>query len=283
MSTSLKVVAEAVRILQMMEAAAKSLEDKSRHLYAIGQIHRANIDDQTMAIDYFEQAIDNWPENVDAAAALIDVYWEDKNWPRAEPLLTLLLEQTDRNNGKQLHALYYRSGVCAEHLQKVDQALKAYRQAYELDSTHLPTLKNMGGLLMQREEWDRAFKIFQTLLVHHRDHLEEVEISQIFFRQGSIKLEVNEKRKALDFFRKSSMSNRAMLTLYTRSQLFMKHVVNGMMLSIIDGDSSTTWNLAPIGLNSSYRLVKSWVNVLGIIEGLSRCWKWRWPKSQVAV
>ena len=39
--------------------------------------------------------------------------------------------------------------------------------------------------------------------MHHRDTLDEASIAQIFFQQGHIKLQVGEKRKALDFFRKS--------------------------------------------------------------------------------
>ena len=194
---------EAIRVLQMMEAGSRQLDEKSRYLLEIGELYRTQVDDQTVAIDYFEQAIDLWPDNVAAASSLIDVYWSDENWPRAEPLLALLIQNSDRNEPKVLQALYYRSGVCAEHLQKLDVALTNYRQAYELDSTHLPTLQRMGNLLVEREDWDRAFKIFQTLLVHHRDHLQESEIAQIFYQQGRIKLQVNEKRKALDFFRKS--------------------------------------------------------------------------------
>jgi tetratricopeptide (TPR) repeat protein len=38
----------------------------------------------------------------------------------------------------------------AERLQKDDKALHHYKQAYELDSTHLPTLQGMGNLLFRR-------------------------------------------------------------------------------------------------------------------------------------
>jgi tetratricopeptide (TPR) repeat protein len=61
----------------------------------------------------------------------------------------------------------------------------------------------MGGILITQKDWDRAFKIFQTVLVHHRESLGSEQTATIFHRQGFIKLQVEEKRKALDFFRKA--------------------------------------------------------------------------------
>ena len=121
---------------------------------------------------------------------------------RAEPLLDLLIEQGGREPTIE-HGLHYQLAVVSENLQKHDKALRHYRRAYEIDSTHLDTLQGMGRLLIERDDWDRAFKIFQTVLVHHRDSLGETGAATIFHQQGHIKLQVGEKRKALDFFRKA--------------------------------------------------------------------------------
>ena len=159
-----------------------------------------------MAIDYCEQAIDLWPENAEAAEMLIDVYWQDSLFARVEPLLDLLLRQHDGKDPRYVQDLNYRLGKVAHELRKVDKALTHYRRAYELD-VHLPTLRGMGEILVAQEDWDRAFKIFQTILVHHRDTLDDDQAAQMYNRQGFIKLQVGEKRKALDFFRKSLDSN----------------------------------------------------------------------------
>ena len=178
------------------------LEGKSRALAEIARIYDAHLDEKSSAIDYAEQAMDLWPENIEAAQFLIDVYWQDNNFVRAEPLLDLLIEQGGREPTIE-HGLHYQLAVVAENLQKHDKALRHYRKAYEIDSTHLDTLQGMGRLLIERDDWDRAFKIFQTVLVHHRDALGETGAATIFHQQGHIKLQVGEKRKALDFFRKA--------------------------------------------------------------------------------
>ena len=194
---------EAVRALQMMEAASRQFADKSQCLFEIGQIYDQHIGDRTVAIDYYEQAMDMSPENASAAEPLLNVYWEEKNWARAAPLFDLILQDRTGMDIRDQQERLFRAGVCAENLEQVEKAITYYRQAYELDSTHLPTLKGIGGLLFRQEEWDRAFKIYQTVLVHHREHLEPQEIVDIFVRQGQIKLNVGERRKALDFFRKA--------------------------------------------------------------------------------
>ena len=195
---------EVVRIRKMMEAASRAFADKSKHLFAIGRVYDQHLNDRVTAIDFYEQALDLFPENLDAAGPLVAVYWDDQRWERVEPLLTLIVEKrASELDLREQQNLHYQLAYAAERLHKEDKALTHYRHAYELDSTHLPTLQGMGELLYQREDWDRAFKIFQTILVHHREGLPPAAVVEVFFRQGGIKLKVGERRKAQDFFRKA--------------------------------------------------------------------------------
>src|SRR6185503_6703114 len=91
----------------------------------------------------------------------------------------------------------------ADELGNGDKALKYYKLAYDLDSTFLPVLLGRAALLYRMEDWDGAFKIYQTILVHHRDSQKESEIVDIFFRLGNIKLKQNERKKALNMFEKA--------------------------------------------------------------------------------
>ena len=196
---------EVVRTLKMIEAATRSLPEKSMCLFEIGQVYERSLEDRGTAVDYYEQAMDLDDRNVSAAAPLVEVYLGDQRWERAEPLLDLILEARQREgvDPRDLQALAYKLGYVAEQLHKDEKAVAQYKQAYELDSTHLPTLQGMGNLLFRREDWDRAFKIYQTILVHHRENLRDEEVVDVFFRQGLVKLKVGERRKALDFFRKA--------------------------------------------------------------------------------
>src|SRR5215831_8537895 len=70
-------------------------------------------------------------------------------------------------------------------------------------STYLPTLLGRAALLYKLEDWDGAFKIYQTILVHHRDSQKESDIVDIFYRLGQIKLRLGERKKALNMFEKA--------------------------------------------------------------------------------
>ncbi|MFN3201894.1 MAG: tetratricopeptide repeat protein [Bradymonadia bacterium] len=194
---------EVVRVLKMVEAATRHFPEKSAALYEIGQIYGDHLGEPNTAVDFYEQAMDLHPGNVEAARPLLQVYLQDDRWERAEPLLDLLVENHGDRDLRELQDLEYRLGHVAQQLHKDEKALTHYRKAYELDSTHLPTLQGMASLMYAHEEFDQAFKAYQTILVHHRDRLSETDIAGIFARQGGIKLRLGERRKALDFFHKA--------------------------------------------------------------------------------
>ena len=134
----------------MMESATRSFEEQSGYLFEIGEVYANRIQDRAVAIDYYEQAMDRHPGNVKAAAPLVEVYWTDKRWERVEPLMDLVLEQGGESDYRELQQMHFRLAFASEQLRKDEKALTHYKQAYEIDSTHLPTLQGMGNLLFRR-------------------------------------------------------------------------------------------------------------------------------------
>jgi tetratricopeptide (TPR) repeat protein len=115
----------------------------------------------------------------------------------------MLARKADRKANKELNVLYYRLAKAADQLGEGEKALRYYKQAYDLDSTHLPTLLDRANLLYRREQWDDAFKLYQTILVHHRESQKDSDIVEIFHRIGQIKLKVGERAKAINMFEKA--------------------------------------------------------------------------------
>src|SRR6185295_7090165 len=109
----------------------------------------------------------------------------------------------DRKDNREMNQLYYRLARTADAIQNNEKALKYYKAAYDLDSTYLPTLLGRASLLYKMEDWESAFKIYQTILVHHRDSQKESDIVDIFYRLGNIKLKQGERKKALNMFEKA--------------------------------------------------------------------------------
>ena len=124
----------------------------------------------------------------------------------------MLARKADRKTNRELTLLYHRLAKAADRLGDGDKALKYYKQSYDLDSTYLPTLIDRAALLYKMEHWDDAFRIYQTILVHHRDTQKDDQIVDIFFRLGRIKLKPGE-RPAVNMFEKALRSSPATATL----------------------------------------------------------------------
>jgi len=69
--------------------------------------------------------------------------------------------------------------TCADELGDYQKALGYYKAAYDIDSTYLPTLVGRADLLFKMQDWDNAGKIYQTILVQHRDGQGEADVVRI--------------------------------------------------------------------------------------------------------
>jgi tetratricopeptide (TPR) repeat protein len=108
-----------------------------------------------------------------------------------------------RPDPRELNELYYRAARTADELGDYDRALRHYEAAYNIDSTYLPTLIGRADLLFKMSDWDGAGKIYQTILVQHRDSQPEAEVVRIYNRMGMVRQNLGERKKALNMFEKA--------------------------------------------------------------------------------
>ena len=142
-----------------------------------GQFLQERLTDLEGASDEFEKALTLTYDHLPAARPLADISFRDENWQRAEQLLDIIIERLDpTSESAELCRQHYRLGYVCEKLQKDQKALKNYQRAYEIDSTYLPALEGLGVALSRAGRWDDASKIYQAILIHHRDGLTDAEI-----------------------------------------------------------------------------------------------------------
>ncbi|HVR64525.1 MAG TPA: tetratricopeptide repeat protein, partial [Polyangia bacterium] len=134
---------------------------------------------------------------------LSEIYFKREEWAPLVPILEMLARKVDRKTNRELTLLFHRLAKATDRLGDNAKAIKYYKQSYDLDSTYLPTLVDRAALLYRLEHWDDAFRIYQTILVHHRDAQRDDEIVDIFFRLGRIKLKLGERTKAVNMFEKA--------------------------------------------------------------------------------
>ncbi|MDD5306402.1 MAG: tetratricopeptide repeat protein [Deltaproteobacteria bacterium] len=193
----------AARVMEAEQEHTENARQKSKLQYELANVLETRLDDKPTAIKWYEEALRSDPDNQEAAEPLVSVYVEAKRWPEAEMLLDTLIRLGAKRPPVELAPFHRQLGLVADKLGNLDKALKAYQTAYDTDTAHLPTLLALADVFYRKEDWDKAFKFYQMVLVHHRDKQGPEETVEIFFRLGYIKAKVNERRKALNMFDKA--------------------------------------------------------------------------------
>ncbi|MBI2894767.1 MAG: tetratricopeptide repeat protein [Deltaproteobacteria bacterium] len=193
----------AVRVLEQEQQHTENARARAKLLYEMGRICAERLDEAERSTGYYVEALRSDEENEDAALPLVEHYIERREWASAEPLLDMLVRKGAKREPAEAQRLHYQLGMVTSELGKDDKSLKAFQAAYNLDQSHLPTLKGIANAFYKKSDWDRSFKFYQMILVHHREAQTDAEIVEIFYRLGRIKLEVGERRKALNMFDKA--------------------------------------------------------------------------------
>ncbi|MFK7992146.1 MAG: tetratricopeptide repeat protein, partial [Sandaracinaceae bacterium] len=194
-------------------AAAKMLEretqytqaprQKSNLMVELGRLYDERLDEHGRAVECYENALRADPDNEEAALPLSEEYVKNERHEDAFPLLDMLVKRSGKREEHDQHHLAFTLGEVSLKVGQTDTAIKALTRAYQIDQQHLPTLLQLAAAFYAAEQWDKAFKYFQMLLVHHRDSLGRDELTDVFYRLGVVKREQGDRRKALNMFDKA--------------------------------------------------------------------------------
>jgi tetratricopeptide (TPR) repeat protein len=196
---------KAAQMMVRAESHTDSIREKIRLLYEAARIYLERLHDRQQAKAYLAAVIALDPEHVGAAEPLSNIYFDAKDWQPLSPILDMLVRkaQQDHADAQRLLELYFRTARVADELGEHDKALQFYEAAYGIDPTHLPTLMGRADLLFKLASWEESGKIYQTILVQHRDALDEGEVVRIYYRLGMVRQHLGERKKALNMFEKA--------------------------------------------------------------------------------
>ena len=168
-------------------------------------INYHELDNQEHAVNLFARTLQFDPEHVEVGKVLAQIHYEENQYEAADPIYDMLARKSDQleMDDVEQRDMFLKAAKVARTLGNVEKALKQYKRAYDLDSTDHETLVGMADLLFEREDWDRSFKLYQTILVQHRDTQSDEDTVRVYHRLGTIKNRQNEPRKALNYFEKA--------------------------------------------------------------------------------
>lgn len=196
---------KAAQMMVRAENVTPVVLDKVRLLHEAARIYHERLHDVQAAKELYAAVIALDPEHVEAGKPLAELYFENEEWAPLAPVIEMLVRKVGqtRPDPRTLNELYYRAARTADELGDHDRALRHYEAAYNIDSTYLPTLIGRADLLFKMNEWDAAGKIYQTILVQHRDSQAEREVVRIYYRLGMVRQNLGERKKALNMFEKA--------------------------------------------------------------------------------
>jgi len=196
---------KAAQMMVRAEQVTANVLEKVRLLQEAATIYLEKLDAREESKQYFQAVLALDPEHVEASEPLAELLFADQEWAPLEPVLDVLVRKADQmgKTGAELNELYYRTARTADELGNFEKALNYYKAAYDIDSTYLPTLLGRGDLLYKMQDWDGAGKIYQTILVQHRDSQNEDQVVDIYNRLGNVRLNLGERKKALNMFEKA--------------------------------------------------------------------------------
>ncbi len=195
---------KAAQLMVRAEAATANPLEKTRLLHEAGKIYQEKLADDEQATELYGRVIQLDPEHVEAAEPLSRALLQARGVGAPGPDPRDAGPQGRSQDQPRADAALSPAGQGGRSgWATPTRRSKYYKQSYDLDSTYLPTLVDRAALLYRLEQWDDAFRIYQTILVHHRDSQKDDEIVDIFFRLGRIKLKLGERTKAVNMFEKA--------------------------------------------------------------------------------
>ena len=197
---------KAAQMMVRAESYTPVAIDKVRLLFEAANIYSDKLRQDDQAKQLYAAVIALDPEHVEAGRPLAELYFNDEQWaelvagdrhavPQGRPAA--------RRPARAQRALLPRGASTADELGDYQKALGYYKAAYDIDSTYLPTLLGRADLLFKMQDWDNAGKIYQTILVQHRDGQDEADVVRIYNRLGMVRQALGERKKALNMFEKA--------------------------------------------------------------------------------
>ncbi len=186
----------------LKSAAANDPEPRRRAAYyaELGTYYDEARDNRVTAVTYWEQALNEEPETVEAAGPLADHYMAQNRWEKAAPALEAVIKAAEGRRTviepQILNHHYLQYGEVLDRLGNEKLALHAYRQAYEIDRNNPKTLERLGLLLYEAGQYDQAFHAMIALVDRHEKTTPPDVLADVLRKAADIRRRAGDERVA---------------------------------------------------------------------------------------
>ena len=139
------------------------------------------------------------PHNVNALTELGSLYYKEREWGKAYPLYSTLVNLASTRVGINLAEVSLRHGVCALYLSKQTEALKSLLDSRKLNPDNFDVNFYLGKALVEQKEFDKAIPLLKKAITINNDVPEcYATIGKAYYLSKKYKESLPYLRRALD-------------------------------------------------------------------------------------
>ena len=162
--------AELSKCMEDEYEAAEEANERCARAIGLARLHLDHLGNEGAFLLWVERAREARSDSVEAAEALISFYTAQERWSEVAPHLEWLVNYLE---GKRLvRDLPIRAHELAAIFNRLGQredALQYHKMAMNADGSYLENLIGYGRLLVEMERWDRALRVYQSLLMQQQN------------------------------------------------------------------------------------------------------------------
>ncbi len=189
-------------MLQRRAAKITTPAERVALLVELAELERkANRNDAALAA--LAQAKDNAPDDIRVLAPLADLYFAAGRLDEAAPIYDrLATEAKSSRRMKDVARFRQRQGGILEARGDRAAALAAYEEALRVNPTDVSTMTGLGRLYFASEDWEKARRIYQSLVLQNIDEDAGVTKGEVYWALGKIHLQLGQPPKAKSMFQR---------------------------------------------------------------------------------
>jgi len=189
-------------MLQRRVAAVRAPAERVALLVEIAELERkAGRNDAALAA--LATAAHDAPGDVRVMAPLADLYFAANRLDEAAPIYDRLAEEAKAGRRmKDVARFRQRQGGILEARGDTQGALAAYEEALRVNPTDITTMSGLGRLYFAVQDWEKARKIYQSLVLQNIDAEVGVTKADVYWALGKIHLELGQPPKAKSMFQR---------------------------------------------------------------------------------
>lgn len=176
---------------------AEKPKDRSILYAALARVYDEHLKDNDKAIEAYTHVLKDDEKSLIALKALSRLHQEKKNWKETVSLTGRLVKELS-DNAEKAESFYQLGEIQYKELKKLDDAEKSLVKAIEFNGEHLPSLKLLGELYLERKDHGKAARFTHDAAKATQNQLDKIEL--LFSAAETYRKELDDKERALNLY-----------------------------------------------------------------------------------